>query len=127
MLQVKELIAGYRDTPVLNGVNIELQPGQVVAVLGPNGAGKSTLFKALIGLLKIETGTILLDDRDITRLPTHLRVTHGLAYVPQLQRVFATLNLQENLRMGAFTVTGDLHARMDQVLSLFPDLGPSPK
>lgn len=122
MLQAEGVIAGYRENPVLRGVNIEVQPGQAVAVLGPNGAGKSTLFKALIGLLDMDEGRIMLDDEDITRVPAHVRVRHGLAYLPQVERVFPSLSLMENLRMGAYTVAGSKQDRIQQVLSLFPDL-----
>ncbi len=122
MLQAKGLVAGYRETPVLRGVDVEVQPGQAVAVLGPNGAGKSTLFKAMIGLLDLDEGEILIDEKRVTHLAAHTRVRHGLAYLPQVERVFPSLNLTENLRMGAYTMTGDIRARMEQVLSLFPDL-----
>jgi len=122
VLQAKGLVAGYRETPVLRGVDVEVQPGQAVAVLGPNGAGKSTLFKAMIGLLDLDEGEILIDEKRVTHLAAHTRVRHGLAYLPQVERVFPSLNLTENLRMGAYTMTGDIRARMEQVLSLFPDL-----
>lgn len=127
MLQAKGLVAGYRETPVLRGVDVELHPGQAVAVLGPNGAGKSTLFKALIGLLDLDQGEIVLDEERITHVAAHTRVRHGLAYLPQVERVFPSLSLMENLRMGAYTMTGDIRARIEQVLSLFPDLAENVK
>jgi len=127
VLQAKGLVAGYRETPVLRGVDVELHPGQAVAVLGPNGAGKSTLFKALIGLLDLDQGEIVLDEERITHVAAHTRVRHGLAYLPQVERVFPSLSLMENLRMGAYTMTGDIRARIEQVLSLFPDLAENVK
>jgi branched-chain amino acid transport system ATP-binding protein len=128
MLQAKELVAGYRGTRILNGVSLEVGQKEIVAIVGPNGAGKSTLFKALAGLLTLDEGSVMLDGTDITRLPSHLRISQGLAYLPQLQRVFTSLNVRENLEMGAFTVRGaTVRERMKQVLSLFPDLAEAQK
>src|SRR5437867_13234719 len=94
----------------------------MVAVIGPNGAGKSTLLKAIFGLLPAQAGTVLLNGADVTGKPPDQLVQNGLSYVPQVENVFPTLTIQENLEMGAFTRRNGIRQRMDEVLRLFPDL-----
>jgi urea transport system ATP-binding protein len=98
MLTLRNLTCGYGRTPVVHDVNLDIGTDQVVAVMGHNGAGKTTLLRAVVGLLPAMTGTIELDGRDLTRTPTHRRIAHGMAYVPQGQQCFAHLTAGENLR-----------------------------
>ena len=106
-LAVEDVVAGYaRGLPVVHGVSIAVDRGEVVTLIGPNGAGKSTLLKAIAGLVGIEGGRVRLDGRDVTGLPTHAVVAAGIGYVPQTGNVFTTLTVHENLRVGAHAIRG---------------------
>jgi len=94
----------------------------MVAVIGPNGAGKSTLLKAIFGLLPAHSGGVLLNGADVTGMSPHEVVQNGLSYVPQVENVFPSLTIQENLEMGAFVRRNGVRERMDEVFRLFPDL-----
>ena len=123
LLQAQAVTAGYRPAaPILHGVSLEILPGEIVALLGPNGAGKSTLVKAIAGLVDLSSGTIRFRGTDITGLPTYRRVRAGLIYVPQSRNVFATLTVEENLRLGALHNPETASALQQHVLELFPDL-----
>ena len=122
VLETRELVAGYGEVDILHGVSVSASSGEMVAVIGPNGAGKSTLLKAIFGLLPVRAGTVLLNGVDVTGRPPDQLVQNGLSYVPQVENVFPTLTIQENLEMGAFTRRNGIRERMDEVLRLFPDL-----
>jgi branched-chain amino acid transport system ATP-binding protein len=124
VLTVDGLVAGYDpEVPIVNGVDLVLARGEILAVLGPNGAGKSTLIRAIAGLLSPSHGRIQLGDSDITRLPVHRRCAAGLAYVPQLDNVFASLSLEDNLLLAAGSIPArDRRARVAEVLSRHPEL-----
>ena len=122
MLRVSGITAGYDGPPVLDDVAVTAEAGQTTVILGPNGAGKSTLAKAIVGLLRIRSGHVYLAGREVTGLAPHKVVRRGLGYLPQLANVFDAMSVQENLEMGGYTRKGDLRARIDQVLELFPDL-----
>ncbi|MFD6167000.1 urea ABC transporter ATP-binding subunit UrtE [Oerskovia sp. NPDC060287] len=121
MLEITDLHVGYGRTEVLRGVDLSVPPDGVAAVLGHNGAGKTTLLRAVVGLLKVRTGTVSFDGTDITRLPTFERVRRGLAYVPQGQQAFGDLTAKENLQLVADT-RRDGARRTDEALDLFPAL-----
>jgi ABC-type branched-subunit amino acid transport system ATPase component len=121
LLQTEHLVAGYaEDVDILSGVTIEVERGQLVAVIGPNGAGKSTLIKTLAGLLPARAGRIVFDGRDVTKTRTHEMVSCGLAYVPQLDNVFPSMTVTENLEMGSFTSPKHARARMETVMEMLP-------
>ena len=101
-LRAADVVAGYGETNILQGASVHVDDGEVVCILGPNGAGKSTLLKAIAGLLKPRGGTVLLEGRDVTGRAPEKLVGEGLAYVPQVNNVFPTLTVDENLDMGAF-------------------------
>jgi ABC-type branched-subunit amino acid transport system ATPase component len=122
LLQVEEVAAGYDASEVLHGVSLEVRAGEIVTMIGPNGAGKSTVMKAIFGLVRPRRGHIRLEGRDITRLAPSALVRQGLAYVPQVDNVFPSLSVEENLDMGAVIHDGDPAPRRDQVLALFPAL-----
>jgi branched-chain amino acid transport system ATP-binding protein len=107
----------------LQNVNLTLQRGEIVTLLGANGAGKSTLVKSISGLLRTETGTILLDGEPIEALPPAGRLRRGIAHVPEGRQIFAGMTVAENLELGAYGSSETDHAeRLESVCRLFPIL-----
>jgi lipopolysaccharide export system ATP-binding protein len=96
-LQVVHLGKSYRKRPVLRDVSLNLNRGEVVALLGPNGAGKTTCFYAIAGLVTAETGSVLLDDNDVTLLPMYRRARLGIGYLPQEASIFRGLSVENNI------------------------------
>jgi branched-chain amino acid transport system ATP-binding protein len=122
-LAVRDLVAGYGDIPVVRGVDLDVCVGQLVAVVGPNGAGKSTLLKAILGLARVMSGQVLADGTDITGRPLDQLARRGIGYVPQVDDVFDSLKVAENLLMGGYLLgTTQRSARMAEVLEIFPAL-----
>lgn len=127
LLEVDALVAGYNRAPVVHGISLLVERGQVAAVIGPNGAGKSTLIKAIFGLCDVLGGEVKLDGERLNgRRPSQL-VSRGLAYLPQLENVFPSLTVKENLEMGAFLQPKGAAKRIDELTEMFPDLGPALK
>ncbi|RMH48073.1 MAG: ABC transporter ATP-binding protein [Alphaproteobacteria bacterium] len=122
VLRLQDIDAGYGDSPILRGVSLHVDPGEVVVVIGPNGAGKSTALKAVFGLLNITAGKVLLEDREITNTPPERVVRQGVCYVPQTGNVFVSLTVQENLEMGAYVRRDDWRPRLKEIYEMFPDL-----
>ncbi len=123
VLEAKDLVAGYvREVDILNGVSLEVREGEIVTVIGPNGAGKSTLIKTIFGLLRPRRGRVLLRDQDITGRKPHHITRSGMSYVPQLDNVFPSLTVDENLEMGSLDRSGT-RRRTQQMFELFPRLG----
>ncbi|MEU2184706.1 ABC transporter ATP-binding protein [Streptomyces thermolilacinus] len=123
VLAADGIVAGYvPGVDVLRGCSVEVRRGEVVGVIGPNGAGKSTLVKAVFGLLRVRGGTVRLGGEDVTGRPAHELVRRGVGYVPQLQNVFPTLTVEENLRMGVYLRPKDHARRAAAVEELFPVL-----
>ena len=122
LLHAANIIAGYGGEPILHGVDIELNSGQIGVIVGSNGAGKSTVLKCLFGLIKLEQGTVKLEGNDITDVPPDKRVNLGIAYVPQELNIFQSLTVQENLEMGAFIRRDDFSSSVEQMFELFPPL-----
>lgn len=115
-LKVADLVAGYTaGHPVLRGVNLVAQPGRITVVLGPNGAGKSTLLRAIAGFLQPSSGSIVLDDNDISSLPPHRHVEHRIALLPQGRSTFPELTVAENIELGGWSMRGD-RARLRQAV-----------
>jgi ABC-type branched-subunit amino acid transport system ATPase component len=122
LLQVVDVTAGYDEMEILHGVSIEVEPSEIVTMIGPNGAGKSTLMKTVFGLLAPTRGRILLRGDDITRLAPDAIARRGVSYVPQVDNVFPSLTIEENLEIGAVIRTDDYRPRLEQVLALFPNV-----
>jgi branched-chain amino acid transport system ATP-binding protein len=120
MLKAEEITAGYSELDILHHVSIQVEKGQVVSVIGPNGAGKSTLLKTIFGILKPRNGKVILRDEDITGLKPDRVARKGISYVPQVENVFPSLTIQENLEMGAFIRDDDYSQRLEEVYELFP-------
>ncbi|MDH3883096.1 MAG: ABC transporter ATP-binding protein [Desulfobacterales bacterium] len=124
ILEAENITAGYtREVNILYDVNIRLKSGQIVSVIGPNGAGKSTLLKTIFGILKPSNGKISLKEGDITGLKPDKVAKKGISYVPQVDNVFPSLTIQENLEMGAFIRDDDYSQRLNEIYELFPILG----
>jgi lipopolysaccharide export system ATP-binding protein len=96
-LRVEGLAKRFRSRQVVKDLSIELSRGEVVGLLGPNGAGKTTAFYMIVGLVPADAGRILLNDRDVTKLPVHRRARLGLGYLPQEASVFRKLTVQDNI------------------------------
>ena len=117
------MTAGYGNGPdIISSCSINVDRGEIVAILGPNGAGKSTAMKAMLGLLKLKTGSISIDGKDITNLSPQDRVKAGISFVPQTRNVFADLTVKENLEVGAFLREDDVDKVIDEIYELFPIL-----
>ncbi|MGD1986131.1 MAG: ABC transporter ATP-binding protein [Desulfobacterales bacterium] len=124
ILTAENITAGYTtEVNILTDVNIRLESGQIVSVIGPNGAGKSTLLKSIFGILKPVKGKIRLKNEDITGLKPNNVAQKGISYVPQVDNVFPSLTIQENLEMGAFIRDDDFSRRLNEIYELFPVLG----
>ena len=106
MLNVRGLRAGYGQSEVLHGLDFTLGQAEILVVVGRNGMGKSTLMRSLIGAIPLKSGAIELNGAEIGKLPSHLRVKAGLAYVPQGRMVFPTMTVQDNIQTGLFVHGG---------------------
>lgn len=125
MLELRGLSAGYDRRPVVYNIDLDVRPGEIVALIGANGAGKSTLAKAISGLLPALAGTMRLDGRPATSMPVAARVRAGLAHVPEGRQVFATLTVEQNLDLGAYGLTlgrSERSAALEGVFARFPVL-----
>ena len=97
-LRARGLEKSYKQRTVVRDVSLDVRSGEVIGLLGPNGAGKTTCFYMIVGLVPVDNGEILLDDRDISRMPIHRRARMGLSYLPQEPSVFRKLTVAENVR-----------------------------
>jgi len=122
VLQAKNLTAGYGETDILHEVSVELNEKEIVSIIGPNGAGKSTLLKTMFGILRPREGMVELGDEEVTGLSPDKIVRRGMSYVPQVDNVFPSLTIQENLEMGAFIRTDDYGNKLQEIYELFPPL-----
>jgi ABC-type branched-subunit amino acid transport system ATPase component len=123
VLATEGIVAGYvPEVNILEDVSIHVKEGEIVTIIGPNGAGKSTLIKTIFGLLHPREGRVVFKGEDITAEKPHVCTRRGLSYVPQLENVFPTLTVEENLEMGSLdrSTTDD---QMERMYELFPRLG----
>jgi branched-chain amino acid transport system ATP-binding protein len=122
LLQARDLVGGYGGMDILQGVTLEVDRGQVAVIVGPNGAGKSTAMKAVFGLVRLRSGRVELEGRDITGQAPDRLVAAGLGFVPQERNVFPTLTVEENLDMGAYLRRDGIAEAKETVFGLFPVL-----
>lgn len=124
LLEISALHAGYGELDVLRGVNLQVDAGEMVAVLGPNGAGKSTLLRTISRLgTSVRSGAIVFDGHDLLRASTVQSVRFGCLHVPEGRQLFTELSVDDNLRLGAFTVDRtNIAADVDAVYQRFPAL-----
>jgi branched-chain amino acid transport system ATP-binding protein len=122
MLRLSDLRAAYGAAPVLQGVSLALEKGETVALLGPNGAGKSTLLAAITGTIPHRSGRIDFVGKNLVDEASHAIVAAGVALVPEGRLVFGPFSVEDNLRLGAVRLRGELRERFDYVYALFPRL-----
>ena len=124
MLKMVNLDSGYDETKILYGVDLEINPSEIVALIGPNGAGKSTILKSVFGLADIFSGKIVLKDKDITKIKTHELIGLGIGYIPQGRQIFSNMTVLENLQMGAFITKehGVAEKNANDIFQKFPIL-----
>jgi len=122
ILKAEGITAGYTKVDILHKVNIRVKSGEIISVIGPNGAGKSTLLKTIFGILKPREGNVILKNEDISGLKPDKIARKGISYVPQVDNIFPSMTIQENLDMGAFIRNDDYSQRLDEIYDLFPIL-----
>lgn len=124
MLEVRDLDVRYGQARAVSGVSLEVREGEWVSVIGANGAGKTTTIRAIMGLLKGTRGSIRYQGHDLMKLPPWERVALGIGYVPEGRRVFPDLDVEENLRLGAFRQAdaARVNRNLERIYGLFPRL-----
>lgn len=124
MLKVENLKVNYGMIEAVKGIDFEVDDGEIVALIGANGAGKTTTMHTISGLIKPSSGSIILDDKDISKIPAHKIVSLGLVQCPEGRRVFAQQSVEENLELGAYTRKDKegIKKDLDNVYHLFPRL-----
>ena len=123
MLKLEQIHTHYGAVEALSGVSIEVNKGEIVTLIGSNGAGKTTLMMTVCGTPRASSGRVMFEGNDITGCPTHEIMRMGLAISPEGRRVFPSLTVIENLKMGGFFASkDDIDAGMDHVFKLFPRL-----
>ena len=128
MLTIENLQAGYGKVQVLHGISIAVPKGKIVTLIGSNGAGKTTTMRAISGMIKPTSGKVSLAGEDITGLDSHQIAKRGLAHSPEGRRVFPTLSVLDNIRLGAFVrytkarPKGDVESDLQKAIEMFPRL-----
>ncbi len=123
LLEVSDIHVYYGAIHAIKGVSFQVEEGEIVTLIGANGAGKTTTLQTVSGLLRSRGGSITFDGKEISAVPAHKLVSHGLAQVPEGRRIFLQMTVEENLEMGAFVRGGaDISGDMDRVYQSFPRL-----
>jgi lipopolysaccharide export system ATP-binding protein len=125
-LAAVDLVKSYRRRCVVDGVSLELHEGEIVGLLGPNGAGKTTTFHMILGIVKPDRGRIVLDGRDISRVPMYRRARRGIGYLAQEPSVFRKLTVEQNVMAILQTLPGTRRERRERLESLLDELGLKP-
>ena len=125
VLEVTGLKGGYGYIQILNGIDLHVAKGELVTIIGPNGCGKSTFLKVIFGLATQHEGTVLHNNTDVSGWRTDKLVDRGIAYVPQIDNVFPSLSVRENLQMGGIRIGAKkLNANVERACRMFPELEP---
>ena len=132
LLEIKNLSVSYGVIQALRNININVEEGSIVAILGANGGGKTTLLKKISGLIEAKEGNIVFENQDITNLPAEKITKMGIAMSPEGRQIFGNLSVEENLKIGAFTIKKDsvkkiskkkmLLSNLEKVYNYFPVL-----
>ena len=121
ILECNGIAAGYvKGLNILQGVDLVVSEGEIISIIGPNGAGKSTLLKAIMGLINISAGRFYINGVDKTNLPTHKIINEGIGYVPQVENVFPSLTIEENIEIGAWSLAKERKSNVAKALEDFP-------
>ncbi|GGM18998.1 ABC transporter ATP-binding protein [Deinococcus aerophilus] len=126
LLQVRDLNAYYGQSHVLHGVNLHVQPGEIVSLIGRNGAGKTTTLRSIMGALRTRTGSVTFDGQDILRLPSNRIAARGLAWVPEERAIMSTLTVRENLELPPARPGGWTTERAYQAFPVLRERGHHP-
>ncbi len=121
-LNASAMRGGYGPVDILHDCDLSVEKGEIAVIVGPNGAGKSTAMKAVFGMLNLRGGSVTLDGEDISKLTPQARVAKGMAFVPQVNNIFASLTVEENLEMGGYLRRDDIRPTIQQIYELFPIL-----
>jgi urea transport system ATP-binding protein len=122
MLTLSKISVSYDGSRILREVSLDVTPGKVVCLMGRNGVGKTTTLKSVVGLVKLDSGSVKLDSTELAGQKPDQRARHGLGYVPQGRDIFPNLTVLENLRIGAIAQGKKLNGELDRVYQLFPVL-----
>ena len=123
VLDITNLEGGYGSVQILHGIDMYVDEGEFVTIIGPNGCGKSTLIKTIFGIATYYSGGVQYRGTEVSGWRTDQLVNHGIAYVPQVDNVFPSLSVMENLQMGGNSLdTATLNDRIERSLEMFPDL-----
>ena len=121
ILECNGIAAGYvKGLNILQGIDLVVSEGEIISIIGPNGAGKSTLLKAIMGLINVSAGRFFINGVEKTNLSTHKIINEGMGYVPQVENVFPSLTIEENLEIGAWSLTKNRKSSITKVLKDFP-------
>ena len=120
VLECNGIAAGYvKGLNILQGVDLVINEKEIVSIIGPNGAGKSTLLKAIMGIINVSAGRFFINGVEKTDTPTHKIVEQGVAYVPQVENVFPSLTIEENIEIGSWTVNKNKKETISKTLEQF--------
>ena len=121
ILECNGIAAGYvKGLNILQGIDLVVSEGEIISIIGPNGAGKSTLLKAIMGLINVSAGRFFINGVEKTNLSTHKIINEGIGYVPQVENVFPSLTIEENLEIGAWSLVKNRKSSITKVLKDFP-------
>ena len=123
VIECNGIAAGYvKGLNILQGVDLIVNEKEIVSIIGPNGAGKSTLLKAIMGIINISGGRFFINGLEKTNTPTHQIVNEGVGYVPQVENVFPSLTIEENLEIGSWSVKDNIKQSISKIFDDFPML-----
>jgi len=123
VIECNGIAAGYvKGLNILQGIDMIINEKEIVSIIGPNGAGKSTLLKAIMGIINISGGRFFIDGVEKTNTPTHQIVSEGVGYVPQVENVFPSLTIEENLEIGSWSIKTSIKQSISKIFDDFPML-----